>query len=105
MSIHVTKWVACFNYDGDELKVIEARFHKTAKLYILAEDYPYLVYKALSYGRRFAQDDWRLSDSPEAALAAMSQREERHLEQAVEKVKAAKARLALIAMKQAEYAE
>ena len=96
MSEHVTKWIACFNYNGDKLKVIGAKFRKTAKLYI---------HTALSYERQFAQDDWRLSDSPKAALAVMLQHEERNLEQAVEKVRATKARLALICMKQAEYAK
>lgn len=99
----VTKYVAHFNYKGN-LELVKAKFRETPKLYILAEDNArHPIRSALSWGTRFAQDDWRLSDSPEASLVTLFQREERALERASEKVEAAKARMRLITEKQAEY--
>ena len=102
--IHVEKCVAHFNSNG-KLQVVKGRFRKTAKLYLLAEDdtcHP--IRGALSWSSRFDHGDWRLANTPEAALVALFQREERALERAIEKVEASKARIRLIAMKQAEYA-
>ena len=105
MNTHVTKWVACFDYAGKKLTVMKGRFRKTAKLYILIpEGDTDPIYKALSYGMRFAHDDWRLSDSAEAALVVLFLREDNNLKKAVEKVGAAKNRLALITREQAKYA-
>ncbi|MHC4299602.1 MAG: hypothetical protein ACYS7Y_20170 [Planctomycetota bacterium] len=99
---YVEKYVASFNHSG-ELKVVMAKFRKTPKLYILAEDdtcHP--IRGALSYGTRFAHDDWRLADSPEAALATLKGREQRNIEHLTSKISEAETRMGWIAMKQAE---
>lgn len=96
-----------YAFEKDLILLMSAKFRKTAKLYVLVTEgdmVDQFIHIALSYGTRFAHDDWRLSNSPEDALKVMFQHEDEHLGRAIQKVQASKARLALIAKKQAEYA-
>lgn len=96
--IHVEKHVAHFNFNG-ELKVAKARFRKTAKLYILAEDDTSKpICSALSWGTRFAQDDPRLCNSPQEALATLRGQEQRSLENLLAEIRKVEARIRLIDM-------
>lgn len=101
---YVEKWVAHFNSKG-ELKVVKARFRKTAKLYIPDEDdtgHP--IHSALSWHTRFDHDDWRLADTSQDALAALYQREEQNWERAAEEIREIEERKRLITIEQAEHA-